>query len=362
MTTRPRQNCEVPVEGLRATVVWRGDPNRGSSYRGGGDRYQVIIESLSAHGVHAEPFVYLDSEVDRARDTLSSSDCVVVWADPIGVDGDRIVLDELLRQLAQRGVRVYTDPDTIQKMGTKDVLFDTRTMSWSSDVHRYDDVESFRRQFADQLRAGLPRVLKQHRGNGGLGVWKVERLDGPSPSIDDREPTVRVQHAAPRGHEFEELSYAELIARMEPYFAGSGHLIDQEFAPRIVDGMVRAYMVKDRVVGFARQFASEIASDVRHLVFGLPSAKTMLEASDREFARLREQLEHEWIPELQGLLDVSYPELPLLWDADFLFGPRDSDGHDSYRLCEINVSCVSPFPAAAPNEMARALLRECSLR
>jgi hypothetical protein len=38
-------------------------------------------------------------------------------------------------------------------------------------------------------------------------------------------------------------------------------------------------------------------------------------------------------------------ELPVLWDADFLYGPKDASGADTYVLCEINVSSVDVFPA-----------------
>jgi len=33
-------------------------------------------------------------------------------------------------------------------------------------------------------------------------------------------------------------------------------------------------------------------------------------------------------------------QLPIIWDADFLYGPKTPSGDDSYVLCEINVSAV----------------------
>jgi hypothetical protein len=66
-------------------------------------------------------------------------------------------------------------------------------------------------------------------------------------------------------------------------------------------------------------------------------------------------METEWVPELMGIVGMSFPQLPLLWDADFLYGPKTVEGNDTYLLCEINVSCVSPFPDAAPVRLARAL-------
>ena len=70
-------------------------------------------------------------------------------------------------------------------------------------------------------------------------------------------------------------------------------------------------------------------------------------------AALKVSLESEWVRRMQELVGVS--ELPLLWDADFLYGPRDASGADSYVLCEINVSCVTPFPAEAPPAIANAV-------
>ena len=44
----------------------------------------------------------------------------------------------------------------------------------------------------------------------------------------------------------------------------------------------------------------------------------------------------------------------MIWDADFLYGPKDASGHDTYVLCEINISCVWPFPPRATTDIARA--------
>ena len=49
--------------------------------------------------------------------------------------------------------------------------------------------------------------------------------------------------------------------------------------------------------------------------------------------------------------------LPIIWDADFLYGPRSDSGEDTYVLCEINVSSVIPLPDQAATEIAR-LVRE----
>ena len=74
------------------------------------------------------------------------------------------------------------------------------------------------------------------------------------------------------------------------------------------------------------------------------------------FAALRKAMEDRWIPEMQRLLSIADHDLPLLWDADFLFrlGEAISDG--SYALCETNASSVAPFPPSAVQPVAAAAI------
>jgi hypothetical protein len=59
---------------------------------------------------------------------------------------------------------------------------------------------------------------------------------------------------------------------------------------------------------------------------------------------------------MTSVLGISPGELPVIWDADFLFGPKTPAGDDTYTLCEINVSAVWPFPPAAAPAIATAAL------
>jgi hypothetical protein len=64
-------------------------------------------------------------------------------------------------------------------------------------------------------------------------------------------------------------------------------------------------------------------------------------------------MENEWTPQMAQLLGIERDALPIIWDADFLYGPRTAAGDDTYVLCEINVSSVMPIPEQAPAEIAR---------
>jgi hypothetical protein len=75
-----------------------------------------------------------------------------------------------------------------------------------------------------------------------------------------------------------------------------------------------------------------------------------------QFQRLRQKMEAEWTPQMMAVLGIDAAQLPIIWDADFLYGPRTPSGEDSYVLCEINVSSVFAIPDQAPAAIARLTL------
>jgi hypothetical protein len=336
----------------RVAAVFRGTPDRPASEARLHARLVPIFDALCELGVSAEEVPYDEAIADELFGRLVEFDGVLVWVDPLDGDRDRSVLDALLRAVASSGTWVSAHPDTILKMGTKEVLYRTRMLGWGADTRMYSTFEEFRDQFAEAVASGSPRVVKQNRGNGGIGVWKVTLVE-PDGGV------VRVQHAAPRDDVTEDLAIAAFMERCRPYFEGSGKLIDQPFAERLAEGMIRAYLVKDAVVGFARQTpASSDAGDtpLPEKVLGLPAAKTMFGPSEAVFADLRSSLETEWVPGLMESVGVDHEALPLLWDADFLYGPKTAVGADTYMLCEINVSSVSPIPDQAVDKLAHGVL------
>ena len=69
---------------------------------------------------------------------------------------------------------------------------------------------------------------------------------------------------------------------------------------------------------------------------------------------LKALLESEWVPQMQALLQIDTASLPMLWDADFLLGPKNANGEDTYVLCEINSSSVYPYPDEALEPLIQA--------
>jgi hypothetical protein len=357
----------------RVAVVFRDDAGPGQA-AAPSPRLAPVFSALAGLGLAAEPVPYSDTRAEQVRDRLLAMDGVLAWVDPVTAGGDRSVLDAILREAAGAGVWIGSHPDVIARMGTKEVLYSTRKLGWGTDTHLYATPGEFRRRFPARLAADGIRVLKPSRGNGGAGIWKVMLGDcrGGAP-VPGPGTMVRVQHARVRDETFEDIPLAELMSRCEPAFAaygGTGKLIDQAFARRIGHGIIRCYLVKDRLTGFARQYPKRLAPEehavsgldpdsavAAGMIMGLPSGKAMYTPGEAAFGRLCERLEQEWLPGMQAVLGIGAGSLPVLWDADFLFGPQTASGEDSYLLCEINASSVIPFPPEAVPELARATLR-----
>jgi len=335
-TTRPKGRLG------RVALLWRGDAAARRDAAPETSRFKAVFAALAQLGVDAEPVVYEDEVLDAVRTQLATLDGVLVWVNPIHEGRNRANLDALLREVAARGAWVSAHPDVILKMGTKEVLHRTRTMSWGCNTGLYRSVEAMRTELPARLAAG-PRVIKRNRGNGGQGVWKIETLVSP------RKPSmVRVLDATK--DESEELALDDFLARCVEYFE-DGCVIDQPFQARLSEGVVRCYMAGDRCAGFGHQKVKALVEE--------PAARAeagrrlYTSNADQRFQRLRRLMEDEWTPQLSALLDISPRDLPMIWDADFMLGPPFADGTDRYVLGEINVSSVFPMPDEAPAEIAR---------
>lgn len=319
-------------------------------------RFLPLFQPLADLGAQAERAVYDEAFADEVREQLMSVDSVLVWVNPLQDGRDRAVLDAILREVATAGVFVSGHPDVIAKLGTKEVLYTTRDIGWSTDTHLYRSVSQMREELPARLTGGA-RVLKQLRGNGGLGVWKVE-LDGNS------EANVRVRHAE-RGAA-EECTTIDAFSRIcETYFESGGGMIDQEYQKRLTEGMVRCYMVHGRVEGFGIQAINALYPLPPGATVGAalqPTKRTYHPPTLPGYQSLKQQLEEEWVPPVQQRFDIETDGLPVLWDCDFLLGPKTASGADTYVLCEINASSVSPFPESALAPIARAVVKSARSR
>ncbi|MBR0852910.1 Cj0069 family protein [Bradyrhizobium liaoningense] len=337
-------------------ILSRGDAAARRETTAQNSRFVRVFEALAAAGIEARPVIYDEGVADAVRDQLLAADGVLVWVDPIHQGKTRAHLDDLLRDVAAQGPWVSAHPDVILKMGVKDVLYRTRHLGWGADTHRYEDAGAFRTEFPSRLRAGGPRVLKQNRGNGGQGVWKVEALP-------NTESVVRVLHAQ-RGSMPEDVPLEAFIARCDAYFGWGGCIIDQMFQPRLPDGMIRCYMSGSKVAGFGHQRIKALIPpppEGPDSPEAQPGPRIMHGPDAPQFGALRRSMENEWTPGMMEILGIDEASLPVIWDADFLYGPKDATGADTYVLCEINASSCFAIPEEAPAAIARTVDRRLRL-
>ena len=115
----------------------------------------------------------------------------------------------------------------------------------------------------------------------------------------------------------------------------------------------------DKVVGFGYQLIKALIPpppEGPDSLAAQPGPRNMYGADGAPFQALRTKMEVEWTPQMMATLGIDTPSLPIIWDADFLYGQRTALGEDTYVLCEINVSSVFAIPDQAPAAIARLTL------
>jgi hypothetical protein len=160
-------------------------------------RFAALFEAWLGCRRAREPAVYHDDFADEVA-VPSCSACRSSWSGATRSRTGAAAIGSMhcCATWRRRCARVSAHPDAILRLGTKDVLFETRDLPFGSDVHRIDSLEQLESELPQRLRQGA-RVLKQHRGHSGIGVWRVEQS-----AKADAEGAARParQHTAAHGH------------------------------------------------------------------------------------------------------------------------------------------------------------------
>lgn len=338
-------------------IVYHGDAERRRTATPETSKVPTVFPALELAGMVGVPVVYHDDFRDEVREQLLGMDAALVWVNPIEAGCDRTHLDALLGEVAQAGVFVSTRPDVILKIGTKQVLVETLDFSWSAPGTRaLASPAALRDALVSCHAAGETRVLKQYRGHSGQGIWKIEP-DGAT--VEEAAVRLFRVREAPRGSPEEVLALDALVARCSRYLEDAGRMIDQPWQARLPEGMIRCYLVHDRVEGFGHQAVNALCpapAGMPRDAFPAPTRRNYFPPDKAEFQALKRQLETEWVPQIKARFGMSAGDLPVLWDCDFMLGPPAPGGEDTYVLCEINVSSVSPFPESVLEPLSRATI------
>jgi hypothetical protein len=118
----------------------------------------------------------------------------------------------------------------------------------------------------------------------------------------------------------------------------------------------------DRVAGFGHQYIKALIEpppEGPDSPAAQPGPRIMHGPTAAPFQALRAKMETEWVPQMLETLGLERASLPIIWDADFLYGAPDSAGADTYVLCEINVSSCFAIPDEAPAAIAKLVRARC---
>lgn len=310
------------------------------------EKYKNLILAFQEKGFDVSSVIYNDTIVDQLSNELLRHDVILVWVNPVEQGNNRNKLDALLIQLSMDGCFVSAHPDVILKIGTKDILYKTREMEFGGDVKLYHSFEDFKERF---LAAPAIRTLKQYRGNGGDGVFKID-------ATSFNQNKIIVIHAK-KGDEERILSTDDFFAAFKIYFNDGGILIDQPWNEHIINGMVRCYLTGIRVSGFGYQEVNALYPDKK------PGKRYYFSEDCGLFQDLREIMENKWVPQLQQITETENEMMPVIWDADFFINSINTEKtNEKYTLCEINVSCVSPFPESCIPYMVEEVRKKIERR
>jgi len=125
---------------------------------------------------------------------------------------------------------------------------------------------------------------------------------------------------------------------------------------QFVDCRAAASVGARTIVGFGHQFIKALIPpppEGPESEAAQPGPRIMHLRSPLAFQALRRKMKEEWTPQMVQLMSMDVESLPIIWEADFLYGPRTATGEDTYVLCETNVSSVAPFPDQASEVIAR---------
>lgn len=297
------------------------------------EKYKKLAAHFKEKEFDVHSVIYHDSIAKELAEELTKYKAVLVWVNPVEQGRDRKQLDALLIDLSGRGCFVSAHPDTIVKMGTKEILYKARDTEFGGDVKLYRSFEDFKQNFFPSEEVTAIRILKPYRGNGGNGVFKID-------ATGYKNNRIVVTHA--KGNEARALTIDDLFKEFEPYFKGNDMLIDQAWNQNIVNGMVRCYLTGTKVTGFGYQEVNALYPNK------LPGQRYYFSEDCGLFSDLKKVMENNWVPQLQQITGIENEMLPVIWDADFFINNVNAtDASKKYSLCEINTSSVSPFPESS---------------
>ncbi|WP_019242703.1 MULTISPECIES: Cj0069 family protein [Bacillus] len=241
---------------------------------------------------------------------------------------------DMLRQLCKDGIIGMPHPDAMKTYGAKDALTKLSGLPIvPADTYAYYSIEHFKENFPKAL-VHSERVLKQNRGSAGEGIWRVELLDVLSANVTSVPETAKIKCTEAKDNHVEIWELAAFMDFCNQYIIGeNGMLIDMPFLPRIKEGEIRLFMLRNKPINVVHKKPKEEKDAFSATLF---SGAQYRYDSPNEWKELIEQFSDQ-LPDIISKLGNF--DLPLIWTADFILD-YDEQMNNKYILGEMNCSCV----------------------
>ena len=328
-------------------LLYPGD--RAARPRGSGEPFRSPFRAFAAAGVRAEPAVWHDDFADEVAAncgacTACSSGATRSKAAAAATGSTRCCARWHAGVLRQRASRGHPAPGHQGRAGR-----DPRPAIRQ------------RRAPASTASNSSPRSCPPDCGAARACSSSIAGTAASASGVSRRRPTSAAAAesvARPAWQRRGAHGPAGLLQRMAPYFepAQGGHMIDQAWQPRLADGMVRAYLVEDRVTGFGHQAVNALCPARG----GEPARSRVRACTTGRLAR---------VPAAEALLESSglsccasasasrASSCRCCGTATSCSASRRPTGAERFVLCEINVSSVSPFPPSSIAPLVEAVRR-----
>jgi len=356
------QPAEPKYRTALVQVYVRSQPFGGSDKSSNGHRYDSVpfANGMIAAGMSCQMLHYLHEHHEAFFERLRGFDAVLVRCNPGHVKADggsQARFDESLRQLRRAGVHVWPSPDVVAKMGTKEALVRVAGLGIGlEDTDLYRTPEAL----SDGLRRTLafqPRVIKQHYGSSGEGIWVVKLKQGNyCGALGERlcsdHELLDLLEASDNHAEVHSLAeFLEFCVNGRTSKSGvwssksrgsyledgaSGGLVDQRFCPRIAEGELRYSMVGDTLEGIIQKRPREGGISGG----GAVSVYTSHGPDEPRFRALTGRFLGEGLEQLMPCLGLAGEPLPLWWTADFINSAPVGSLEEQWVLGKFNCSCV----------------------
>jgi hypothetical protein len=295
-----------------------------------------LVEAFRKKGVESEVLFITDKDTADSLKSKYANTAFLGRVNPM--DYPSISLDHylgILNGLKADGLLLGPDPQHMELLGAKSILYDLRDSSMGVPGvlwHKLEDMKNHPQKEIDIILPpnGPPRVLKMMRGSTGLGVWKLENVGTGE----------RILMTDAYDQKTEELPRGDIIPKFLSLCKEDA--ISMPFLPLIKDGEFRFLMSKHRVVAVVHKRPVDASAFTATLRSG--AVYTTYEPDDAANKLMVDAIVR-WSEELKTLMKMN--DVPYWWSVDCIEAEA-ADGHTvpsvnpgrRLVLSEINCSCL----------------------